>query len=64
MTVDVPTLFAVGLSSLLWPLGDPLSCTVDGDINVVEDVPPERGLPVLPLPILWGCGLLRGGVKF
>lgn len=46
----------------LRPLGDPLSCTVDDDINVAEDSPAGRGLPVPPLAKPWGCGLPRGGV--
>lgn len=68
MTVDFPTLLACGLRSLLWLLGDSLSCTVDGDASGEEDIPMWRGLqlplPLSPLPKLWCCGLSRGGVKF
>lgn len=64
MAVDIATLLAWGLLSLLWLLGDPLSCMFDGDIIGTEDMPTGRGLPVPPLPKLWCCGLPRGGVKF
>lgn len=54
---------ARGLRSLLWLLGDPLSCTADGDIMDVVGTPTGRGLLERPLPKLWCCGLPCGGVK-